>query len=1034
MSRFVLLSLFSLSLGALQGPALSAAPAFEKWRALSDRPDSVFGADANGRVPVWWDVTQDGEPDLLLCADGEISRVFIDETGTLAVTDVLFPLGSGAGRAFAALDVDGDGVEELLGMGFDVSLFRVVAPDQLARVAVPMPMMPSRSVSDMAVGDLNRDGLPDVYVGVGRGGPERLNFSSQPNFILMNRGQGRFEHVAVAPRGGLTLGVVLADIDADGRLDLIESVDTSTIAGPSRLLWNRTEPGALVPTFEPAEGRWDVGTHGMGLAVGDLDQDGLLDMYNTSRGQDILVMGNASGGFDDQTVARGILHEWASLGLRVQWSPSIVDLDCDGRLDLLVRHGLPSTFSTMIVSAWAADLLYLQGADGMFERAPVPSEDGDGEGKHFAVGDIEGDGRPDVGLDGLSSDVHVWHNVSNVPETTARLTVRFKPTVSAMPPTGAVVIGTCGGLTHTRHLTSGGKIGGRESPELHFAWPDCADEAPALTVAWPSGASSTHVVDVGLTLTHVEEPRWVSEGVGGVLTLDPDRTGALEACALNDAQDWVCCESTCQVSAPSGGVRWVGLDERPRLGLPSLEVSWLLTTEPALLVPGGSFQLTVSQVGGLSAIPGAEVNVTVDGVLVPWTSEDMAHRTLSAEAVAPSSGAMSATLTVGGESVAQWQRPTGYVVDPSSPFLELYPVRAVGTVEEFGSFEVHVHSYPGELDLYDGGEWSFTTAGGTPVPISSSIREADMRRTSLFVDWEVLEGIDSLLMRDHPDGEPVVLPVYQPTNASDLADLVARAECGLLRTRVAPSRDTVAGVLTLYDADERPLLVPSSVVVLEVEGGQLMVAPHVSVGLKDMTFSIKVGDVEGDGRITVRSPTGESWGTCTFEVAARPPQPVDVDASWATLSKIELDRATYDKARLRIGVLNLHGELLGTDVWPTVTLEGGDWYAGLAPTGAGGLVGDVAPRDGEDSIRLTVTLQGQLIESFEIAVSGEFPATDGAGTTPGSPGEPDGGCEGADSDSKRSLYALLMLVFAWTRRMRGLSADVTTGRALGATG
>ena len=88
-------------------------------------------------------------------------------------------------------------------------------------------------------------------------------------------------------------------------------------------------------------------------------------------------------------------------------------------------------------------------------------------------------------------------------------------------------------------------------------------------------------------------------------------------------------------------------------------------------------------------------------------------------------------------------------------------------------------------------------------------------------------------------------------------------------------------------------------------------------------------------------------------------------------------------------------------------LEGGDWDAPLELSAAGTIVGDVAPREDEDTIRLTVTLEGKLIESFEVNVFGATP-DEGDSEVP-----EDEGCGAAGTGSNQVVDVGLIALWAW---------------------
>ena len=107
-------------------------------------------------------------------------------------------------------------------MGRELLVLDVSAPYTLTRREVPNPALPPATVLDIACGDLNSDGLPDAVLGFGIYSSERTENLGFPDYVLMNLGHGRFEIGKMEPaQEGFTQGIVLADMDADGRADVI---------------------------------------------------------------------------------------------------------------------------------------------------------------------------------------------------------------------------------------------------------------------------------------------------------------------------------------------------------------------------------------------------------------------------------------------------------------------------------------------------------------------------------------------------------------------------------------------------------------------------------------------------------------------------------------------------------------------------------------------------------------------------------------------------------------------------------------------
>jgi hypothetical protein len=224
-------------------------------------------------------------------------------------------------------------------------------------------------------------------------------------------------------------GVALFDYDNDGRLDVFavngapfdDFVAKGTVPqknGPK--YWNRLYHQKPDGTFEDVTekaGLQGVG-YGMGVAVGDYDNDGYEDLYVTAYGGNKLYHNNRDGTFSDVTEKAGVGGSgWST-------SAAWVDLDGDGYLDLVVLRYIQWDWDDL----WCGSLenrgychpdvfqpismlVYHNNGNGTFtEEARELGLDKPAKALGIAVADFDKDGHPDIFVSNDSMVEFLFHN------------------------------------------------------------------------------------------------------------------------------------------------------------------------------------------------------------------------------------------------------------------------------------------------------------------------------------------------------------------------------------------------------------------------------------------------------------------------------------------------------------------------------------------------------------------------------------------------------------------------------------------------
>jgi len=363
------------------------------------------------------DLDGDGKPDIIAASaqDGIISIYQnVITNGTLSVSSfapmrVVLPMLSTSNNSpidLAIADVDGDGKLDILATDSDdgvISIFRNIGTNSIITsnsFSFRVDVMASMGIRGLAVRDLNEDGMPDIVVG----NPQTGTVSILEN--LSTPGVIYFAPSVDLPAAAGPVAVAIADIDGDGNPDLVIANNGSTNA-PVSIFQNTGITGDFsTNSFLP---RVDLaGTNSAeSLALGDLDGDGKLDIVVGSiTNQTVSVYRNWStpGVINTNSFATAVNFA-AGGGVT---SVALADMDGDRKLDIAFSVNGGDTFSIYRNISTAGSFT----AGSLAARVDFPAGMNP---SGVALGDLNGDGRPDVVFGNFGDDtVSIFRNNTSI--------------------------------------------------------------------------------------------------------------------------------------------------------------------------------------------------------------------------------------------------------------------------------------------------------------------------------------------------------------------------------------------------------------------------------------------------------------------------------------------------------------------------------------------------------------------------------------------------------------------------------------------
>ncbi len=486
---------------------------------------------SNGSGAVVFDYDNDGFMDIYFLNWGPLEGVTATAPGTKREPNRLYRNrgdgtfedvtrkagleGSGFASAATAGDFDNDGNTDLYIAGVGRSwLYRNRGDGTFEDVTEKAAVGNAGGTGISAVFlDYDNDGLLDLYVGnyltyvpekeseQNPGAyPGPLAYKGEANVLYRNLGNGTFKDVTRAAGlyapGNRTMSVSAFDSNRDGHVDLYVCNDDT----PNTLWLNdgqghfhdvSIEAGVAFNSIGEAPGS-------MNATIGDVNGDGLPDLFVTRFGYDSLYVRNQRGTYDDRMWASGLGRLTQK---SVGWGGAFLDFDNDGDEDLCIANGdafkLEGDYGLLLENDGGGKFTDASAKGGAVFQHRI-------NGRGNAVLDYDNDGRLDLLLTALGDRPFLLRN--RCPLRNHWLTLRLEGTRSNRSGYGARITLTAGDLTLRSEALCPPGFLSQGDPRPHFGL-GAHTKVDRLEIRWPSGRVQVLTDIVPDQILQIREPQ-----------------------------------------------------------------------------------------------------------------------------------------------------------------------------------------------------------------------------------------------------------------------------------------------------------------------------------------------------------------------------------------------------------------------------------------------------------------------------------------------------------------------------------------------
>ncbi len=367
--------------------------------------------------------------------------------------------------------------------------------------------------------DYNNDGMLDLYVinyidsliFIKDEDDNIIGFDHKcyPHYLYRNNGDFQFENVTEQYQvggNGCTLAVAVLPLK-DGQWGIYLANDFGEFIMPNQLFVYNEESDSFDEKSQ--EYGLDVAVYGMGIAIGDYDNDMDFDIYVTNMGQNAFMV-NEGGVYVDKAVEYGIDNTYVNPPeFSTGWGTFFFDYDNDKDLDLFVANGFVPAADFLSPSIVDPCKLFSNTTNGFFDATEQANVGVTTINRGSIYGDTDNDGDLDIVITntifgGEYDDVASYRFLKNEGATLNFIKIELEGVESNRDAFGAQLVLYIDDETYLQYLFSSGTHASQSSSIVHFGLGD-AQGADSLKVMWPSGLTTMHYDIPGNQMVHIVE-------------------------------------------------------------------------------------------------------------------------------------------------------------------------------------------------------------------------------------------------------------------------------------------------------------------------------------------------------------------------------------------------------------------------------------------------------------------------------------------------------------------------------------------------